>query len=145
MRIIKKTHIYLVLTFMFIFNGCAFLGIDFTETRTIAIQKSPYVVIMDGDIEQKDIKHVEKMIQMLSTQPYIKHDNANFQVHVTDQTTITKGTTMSESSSVGETVTDATTKTIIVDPQKVKVEQQNNINPSKWEGDDYNVWYQILY
>ncbi len=98
----SKWTIKLVLIFIFLLNGCSFLGIDLTETRTIAIQKSPYLIVLDGDIEQKDIAHVEKMMTMLSTQPYIKEEHYNFKVNVSDQTVIVKGAKIKENISIME-------------------------------------------
>ncbi len=84
----------MMLLFMFMLNGCAFLGIDLTETRTIAIQKDPYVIVLDGDLEHKDLEAAKEILIFLSSQRFQKADNSNFKVNVTDQTIITKGTRM---------------------------------------------------
>ncbi len=86
----------LVLLLMLILNGCSFLGIDLTETRTIAISKPPYTIALDGDLEQKDLEKAYKMLEFLSTQKLEGTVNPNFTVHITDQTVIVKGTKLEE-------------------------------------------------
>ncbi len=97
-----------VLAFMLLLNGCSFLGVDLTETRTIAISKPPYTVALDGDLEQKDLDQAYKMLTFLSSQKFEGDVNPNFVVHITDQTVIVKGTSLTEEVKT-ERKTDITT------------------------------------
>ena len=108
----KKIGTYITLAVMAVLNvtGCAFLGIDLTDDRTIAISKPPYTVALDGDIEAKDLKMTYQILEFLATQKTEGTYNPNIVVHITDQTTITKGTNISD-------VTKSTT--ITTDPQSV--------------------------
>jgi len=45
--------------------GCSGLGLDFTDDRTIVIQKSPYLVIASGDLEVTDIEFINTTINTL--------------------------------------------------------------------------------
>ncbi len=87
----KQIAVYLVLGFILILNGCSFLGIDLTETRTIAISKPPYTIALDGDLEQKDLEQAYKILTFLSTQKLEGIANPSFSVEITDQTVIHKG------------------------------------------------------
>ncbi len=98
----------LVLLLMLILNGCSFLGIDLTETRTIAISKPPYTIALDGDLEQKDLNQAYKILTFLSTQKLEGVTNPNFTVEITDQTVIHKGPFMNKEVKIQETV-DITT------------------------------------
>jgi len=92
----EKIYIYTVLVFtLFINIGCGGLGFDFTENRTIAIQKSPYVIIVDGDFTKRDLNSVDRILSILSTQPYQESNNSNFDVHINDNTNIIKNDSIS--------------------------------------------------
>jgi len=82
----------IVLLFVFLLNGCSFLGIDLTENRTIAISKPPYTIALDGDLEQKDLDKAYQILEFLSTQKLEGVTNTDFKVNITDQTIVVKGT-----------------------------------------------------
>ncbi len=101
----------LVLLLMLILNGCSFLGIDLTETRTIAISKPPYTIALDGDLEQKDLDKAYRMLEFLATQKLEGTVNPNFTVHITDQTVVVKGTRLTEEIKVQKNID------VVTDPQ----------------------------
>lgn len=94
----EKLQIYLVLALMFILNSCAFYGVDFTVDRTIAIQKSPYVIIFDGDLTNKDFKNADRMLALLARQPFEDANNSNFQVLINNKTEVVKSETITNTS-----------------------------------------------
>ena len=108
----KKIGTYITLVVMVVLNvtGCAFLGIDLTDDRTIAISKPPYTVALDGDIEAKDLKMTYQILEFLAAQKTEGSYNPNIVVHITDQTTITKGINLSDITK---------NETIITNPQAV--------------------------
>ena len=73
----------LVLMFILLLQGCAFLGIDLTEDRTITVVKSPYLINVSGDIEEKDQQFVADTLLFLSKQPYKYHKFEAVQIQVT--------------------------------------------------------------
>ncbi len=99
------------LVLMLILNGCSFLGIDLTETRTIAISKPPYTIALDGDLEQKDLDKAYRMLEFLATQKLEGTVNPNFTVHITDQTVVVKGTRLTEEIKVQKNID------VVTDPQ----------------------------
>ncbi len=111
----SKLQIHLVLAFMVLLNGCSFLGIDLTETRTIAISKPPISMILDGDLEQKDLDKAYKMLVFIASQKYEGANNPNFTVQVTDQTIIHKG-----ASFIDKEVRIQENVDIVTNPQNVK-------------------------
>jgi len=55
-------------------NGCAGLGVDLSDDRTIVIQKSPYLVIASGDLEQHDYDGIREILSDLDLQPFCSFD-----------------------------------------------------------------------
>ena len=78
----KKTTIA-VLAFMLLLQGCAFLGIDLTDDRTITVIKSPYLVNLSGDVAAEDEMFVRHTLELLATQPFQNYQFQAVQIHVT--------------------------------------------------------------
>ncbi len=114
---IKPTKIanLTMLSLVLVLNGCSILGIDLTETRTIAISKPPYTIALDGDLEQKDLDQAYKILQFLSTQKLEGITNPAYTVQITDQTTIHKG-----ASFIDKEVKIQENVDIVTNPQNVR-------------------------
>jgi hypothetical protein len=83
-----------IVTLLFVLSiqGCAFLGIDFSDDRTIAIQKSPYLITVDGDIEKYDYVFVNNVLSHLDRQAFQDDNFTAWKINVSDITTINKTT-----------------------------------------------------
>ncbi len=106
--VISFITIMIAISILFFLKGCSFLGVDLSETRTIAISKPPYTIALDGDLEQKDLDQAYRILTFLSTQKLEGVLNPNFTVEITDQTVIHKGPFMNKEMKIQETV-DITT------------------------------------
>ena len=70
-------------------SGCSAFGIEFGTHRTVAIEKSPYRIVISGDIQEKDKPFVKDMLLFLEQQKYRDHNFTAIKVQVTGaETTI---------------------------------------------------------
>ena len=70
-RLIKD--IFLLILFMFVImalNGCSAVGVDLTQSRTYAITKPPFQIIVSGDLSTDDKIAVRQIISDLSKTDY---------------------------------------------------------------------------
>ena len=62
---------YLAIGFLIIIlSGCSFLGADLAQTRTYAITKPPFQIVVSGDLTEKDKTAVRQIIGDLSRTKY---------------------------------------------------------------------------
>jgi len=66
----NKKLILVVLVFTLVMQGCSFLGLDLEEERAIAVQKSPYMIVMEGDLQKEDYIAVAQMLKFLGDTSY---------------------------------------------------------------------------
>ena len=77
------------ITAAFLLTGCGGFGVDLSDDRTIAIQKSPYLITMNGDITEHDIRAVNGILSFLSTQQFQDDNFTAFSVKINDNTIVT--------------------------------------------------------
>ena len=84
-----------------LFSGCAFMGIDMTEDRTITIVKSPYLINASGDLEVSDKLFIKDVLKELEKTRYIKHKFEPVIINVSGSESEDKvfNTTLSQNSS----------------------------------------------
>jgi len=78
-------HIFfwiVALSIIIYLSGCSALGIDLSEDRTIAIQKSPYLIVISGDLKREDQIFINSTIRQLANEKYIDHNFTAIKVGV---------------------------------------------------------------
>jgi hypothetical protein len=79
---VKHLAASVVLVFIILLNGCAFMGIEFGTHRTISVEKSPIRVVLSGDITHEDYVFAHDMVDVLSKLRYRDHNFTSVEIHV---------------------------------------------------------------
>ena len=61
--------IYIIFIIL-ILQGCSTFGVDLAQTRTYAITKPPFQIVVSGDLSEEDKKSVRQIIDDLSKTDY---------------------------------------------------------------------------
>ncbi len=83
-QILPNVVFLIIWAFMILMiSGCSALGFNLSDTRTIAITKAPYQIVLSGDITQKDEVLISNLVNTLNSTAFKNYKfNENIKIVV---------------------------------------------------------------